>query len=222
MRRRLQQVVAQPGPLGHARRDQLHQAQANRFDHHPEPPDQEPAQNRAQIVARSTHDHHHPDEKGKAQRLVRAGRQLSVERRHHRACDPADGRAEHEDLQMPRGDVLAHRLGRDLVVADRAHHPAPGRVQRPLDKDEEADQHDCEQPRIDQLDPDRRGPDRVHPPTGHPVDKARIVLQINLVRGRAGQAHHIFHAARQPVFVLHHGDDDLGNAERCDGQIIRT
>ena len=41
-----------------------------RFHLDPEPPDQEAAQHRAPVVARSADDHHHPDKEGEAQRLV--------------------------------------------------------------------------------------------------------------------------------------------------------
>jgi hypothetical protein len=80
----------------------LHQAEAQRLHHDPEPPDQEAAQHRAPVVARPAHDHHHPDQEGEAQRLVGAGHKLAVERGHHRTGDAADGRAEDEDLQVAR------------------------------------------------------------------------------------------------------------------------
>ena len=222
MRGRSQQVIAQPAAFGHARRHGLHQPEADRLDHHPEPPDQEAAQHSAPVVAGAADNDHHPDQEGKAQRLVGAGRQLAVERRHHRAGDSAHRRAQHEDLQVTGLHVLAHRLGRDLVVADRAHHPTPRGVQRALRHPHQDRQHDQEQGGIEQLHHDRGRGDRVGPDRHHPVDEGRGLLQVDLVGHRAGQADHVLHAARQPVLVLEHGNDDLGDPERRDGEVVRA
>ena len=45
-------------------------------------------------------------------------------------------------------------------------------------------------------------------------------MQLNFKRGRARQTDNVFNTARQPVFVLHYRDDDLGNSQSRDGQVI--
>ena len=64
--------------------------------------------------------------------------------------DPDDGGAEHEHLQVSLCYVLAHGTGRFLIIADRPHHPPPGRIKGPLaepqqdekDEDNEEDEDD--------------------------------------------------------------------------------
>ena len=57
---------------------------------------------------------------------------------------------------------------------------------------------------------------------GHHVDEERVPLQVHLMGRRPGEPGQVLDAARQPVLVLEHGDDDLGNAERGDGEIVRA
>ena len=122
---------------------------------------------------------------------------------------------------MPPLHILAHRLGGDLVVADRPHHPPPGRAQRHLRKPQDDKQHDGEKRAIGELDIKRRGRDRIEAKSHRALDKGRIGLQVHLVGHRARHAGHVLDPAREPVLVLHHRDHDLGDAERRDGQIIR-
>ena len=117
--------------------------------------------------------------------------------------------------------MLAHRLGRRLVVADGAHHPPPGRAQRQFRQQHQRQQHGHEQPGVAQLDPDPRRGRHVHPPARRPGLEAGIGLQVQLVRDRARDAGHVEDAARQPAFVSHHGDDDLADPQRRDGEIVR-
>ena len=223
MRRPVLQMRLQPGSIRHAGGDRAHQPQAHRFDHDPQPVDQKAPQHRPPVVARSAHNHHHPDQEGIAQRRIAAGGQLAVQRRHHRTGDADHGRAQDEDLQVAAGHIFAHRLCRNLVVADRTHGAPPGRPQGALGQPDHDQQHRQEQAGIGQLHDDGRGQHRVKPPASGPVQKLLAFLQLNLLRHRpgAGQLGDVFHAARQPVFVLHHRDDNLGNAQRGNRQIVR-
>ena len=57
-----------------------------------------------------------------------SGRDEALERREHRAGDAAEGRAHREREQLQVAGVDAHRLGRDLVLADRHPGAADARV----------------------------------------------------------------------------------------------
>ena len=56
----------------------------------------------------------------------------------------------------------------------------------------------------------------------HHVDERRVLLQVHLIGHRPAEPGDVLDPARQPVLVLEHGDDDLGNAERGDGEIVRA
>ena len=139
---------------------------------------------------------------------------------HHRPGEADDRTADHEDLQVAAGHVLAHRLGRDLVVADGAHHAAPGRFQRQLGQQDQQQQHRQEQPGIAQLDPDPRQLVHRHAPVMGAFDEGGVLLQVDLIRDGAGDAGDVLDAAGQPFLVLQDGDDDLADAQRGDGEIV--
>ena len=125
---------------------------------------------------------------------------------------------------MAAGDVLAHRGGRDLVVADRAHHPAPRRFQRLLRQPDQCAKHDHEEQEESQLHRDRRSELRIHAPALRLGDEFRAVLQVDLIGNRPGarDAVDVEHAAVKPLLVLEHRHEDLGNPERRDGEIVRA
>ncbi|MPL73682.1 hypothetical protein SDC9_19488 [bioreactor metagenome] len=223
MRRRIDEMLFQR-PVRECRGDDVHDLRAPDLGLDPDEPDQHPAEHRAPVVAGPADDHHHPDQEGVAQRVVGRRRHLPVERDHHRAGEPDHRAAEDEDLQVAAGDVLAHGLGRDLVVADGAHHPAPGRIERQLQRPDQHQQHRGEKRAIKQLDGDRRGGDRIETEGRDALEKARIGLQVDLVGHGPGarNAGHVQHAAVEPFLVLQHRDDDLADAEGGDGEVIRT
>ena len=125
---------------------------------------------------------------------------------------------------MAAGHVLAHRRGRDLVVADRAHHPAPGRFQRQLRAEQDHRQHQPEEPGIKQLHQHGGPGHRVDPPVRHPLYEGRIGLQIDLIGHRPGPRDpgHVQHAPVQPFLVAQHRDDDLADAQRGNREVIRA
>ena len=112
-------------------------------------------------------------------------------------------------------------------------------MQRALREPEHDRQHGEEQARIAELHEQagglddelpergfmRRAGQRLQAPAvqhGHKIDELRVPLQVHLIGHRAGEPGHILHPAGQPVLVLEHGDHDLGNAERGDGEIVRA
>ena len=215
-----QEMLLQGVVRRHRTGNQVHHLQAHRLRLNPHVPDQEAAEHRAPVVAGAAHDHHHPDEKGKAQRLVGGGRELPVERGEHGAGDADYRRAEHEHLQVAGGDVLAHGTGGGLVVADGAHHAAPRRAQRGLRQPGQNHQHGQEQAGVAQLHDDRGQVHVRHAERHGPVLEPRRVLQVDLVRDRARQAGDVLDPARQPLLVLEDCDDDLGDAEGGDCQVV--
>ena len=116
--------------------------------------------------------------------------------------------------------VLAHRRGCRLVVADRAHHPAPGRLQRHLGGPDERKEHHREERRVEKLHHHRRGRHRIGAEARRPFDEAGARLKVDLVGHGPGDADDVLDAPRQPVLVLHHGDDDLADPERRDRQVV--
>ena len=54
------------------------------------------------------------------------------------------------------------------------------------------------------------------------VEEPGALLQVDLVGHRSVEARDVLHAAAEPVLVLDDGDDDLGDAERGDGEVVRA
>ena len=122
---------------------------------------------------------------------------------------------------MPRGNVLAHGFGCNFIIADRAQHPSPRRIQCPLAQPHEHQQHHGEQADVQELDPKRRRFHRVEPEASRLCHKTRVVLQVDLIGHRARDADNILDAARQPVLVLEHSDDDFRDAQGGNRKVIR-
>ena len=124
---------------------------------------------------------------------------------------------------MPPGHIFAHRGGRHFIVADRAHHPAPGAVQRTLERKDDHGKHKAEHSGIKELDPDGRRGDRVKAPATYRIKIHGVLLQIDFVGNgpRAGQVDDVFHPAGQPILILHDRYGDLGDAKGGDGKVIR-
>ena len=88
---------------------------------------------------------------------------------------------------MPPGHVLAHRAGGNLVVADGAHHPAPGAVQRAFRQRRSRTSSTTPNSQdVEQLDHNGRGGDRIRAPICSPGHEIRIDLQIHLIGHRPG------------------------------------
>lgn len=121
---------------------------------------------------------------------------------------------------MPVGHVLAHRARGGFVVADRAHHSAPGTPEGELRQDEDDHENDRKEHRIAELDPERRRGCRVEPDAARALDETGIRLQVDLVGDRTRQAVDVLDAAGHPILVLQDRDDDLCDAERCDGEVV--
>jgi hypothetical protein len=113
------------------------------------------------------------------------------------ARQPHQGTAYHEGLQAKGEAVLAHRHGRRLVVADAPLHPPPGCPVEPLEPPvDDGDQHQHEAQQHQRVAPR-------HQPVERPRD-ARDPPD----------------PAGQPRLVLQHQPDDLGDADRRDGEIV--
>ena len=84
-------------------------------------------------------------------------------------------------MQVAAGDVLAHRLGRRLVVADGAHHAAPGRIERAHAQRQKDQQHDGKEPGIGDLHEVARALDDELP--------QRILARRRGDRSKAGRLH---------------------------------
>src|SRR6056297_2322256 len=175
------EVGAQLGVFAHPGRGDVDGHGAERLHLHPEIPDQHAPENRAEVVAGPADDDHHPDKEGEAQGRVRAGRELPVEGDHHRPRYAEHRRTENEDLQMPPRHILAHGLSRGLVVADRAHHPPPGRGEGRLRQPQEQEQHGEKDEAVEHIDPQRRGEHRVDTEARRAFDEGRVLLKVDLV-----------------------------------------
>ena len=125
---------------------------------------------------------------------------------------------------MAAGDVLAHGGSCDLVVADRAHHPAPGRFQRELGEEEQPDQNHGEEGRPEQFDRNRRGRHRIEPHARRARHEIGVGLQVDLIGDGPGarDAVHVQNAAGEPFLIAQDGDDDLADTEGGDGEIVRA
>ena len=128
------------------------------------------------------------------------GSKIEVKVIERRAADADDDVAEHEHLQPAAVDVLAHGGGGKLIVADGAHHAAPGRMPGALEQHVGDDDQDGDDAEI--------GRARQH--------EAEFVGR----RHRPGQRRDGERALGQPVGVLQEGLDDLGDAERCDRHVV--
>ena len=173
MRRAFDQMQAQPVVRRHAGCQRAHQPQADGFGLDPEEPDDEPAKNRAPVIARPTNDDHDPDQEGEPQRLIGNRRELPIKRCHHGTGNTDHGRAEDEHLKMAAGHILAHRRSGGFIVANGPHHPTPGRTKRHLGQIQHTQQNDRKKTGITKLDRDRSRCCHFKPHAGCPFLKGR-------------------------------------------------
>src|SRR5690606_31415757 len=145
----------------------------------PDDVDEEGPQNHAPIIAGAAHDHHDPDHEGVIDRLVAGGIENLGEGGQDRAADAHQDRAEDEELQLAAGDVLAHGGGGDVVVADGAHHAAPGTTIGALHQNEGDDQDEDGDAQEHQA--------RIHEAVG---DRHASRLQVLGQRRRPGHGRH--------------------------------
>ena len=115
----------------------LHDKLRGRLSLYPDKPDDRAAQYRSQIIPGPANNHHHPDDKGKAQRVIGRRGKLAIQSGQHRACHTDHSRSNDKGLTMAEYHILAHGSGGMFIIANGAHHPSPGRTRRPVGKEQQ-------------------------------------------------------------------------------------